>query len=252
MDEKYIFTSNPINLDSLKDLIIEDLHEIIKGQYIYSVDNIVDKLKIQRVYIQSEFIKEMNAFHLHKTFKAYCRACLGSVNDYLYVLRLIGETKENLCMLEFIQKNKDVLVLIERAHLNFYKLTRRLLISRGELIKVVQSKFLEEVERVEINEIDNSVKYIQEYFPIDRKEAMLLIDVGLKDQGDMKNYYGVRTELQVYRRLRKIDNDDIWAKYVIPSNNAKKKGMVRYLTRYDFPIEKLDAAADVFFNKPSR
>ena len=58
-------------IDTIKGPVLEVLNKIIDEEYMYSVDNIVDKLKIQRVYIQKEFISKMDVLKLDKTFKLF-------------------------------------------------------------------------------------------------------------------------------------------------------------------------------------
>ena len=96
--------------------------------------------------------------------------------------------------------------------------------------------------------LERDGKYYQRYSKIDSKHAALIFDVGLKDQADLKEHYGVRTELQVYRRIRKGDSY-VLAKYVIPSKTDTKKGMARYLLTHDIPASKLQLAKDVFLGE---
>ena len=77
------------------------------------------------------------------------------------------------------------------------------------------------------------------------------LDMGLKDQADLKSHFDVRTELQVYRRIRKVDTKVI-AKYVIPSGTSSKKGMARYLTTYDISPLKAQLAKEVIRNSKNK
>ena len=227
-------------IDTIKVSILEVLNTIIDKEYIYSVDNIVDKLKIQRVYIQDEFISKMDTLKLDRLFKVYCKSCMGDSKSYKELLQELGISLKHH---DFISLNLDVVKLIQEAGLTKYKLSRRILISRPQLLKVIENKFMQEFEYK-----DDDGKYYQRYSKIDSKHAALIFVVGLKDQADLKEHYGVRTELQVYRRIRKGDSY-VLAKYVIPSKTDTKKGMARYLLTHDIPASKLQLAKDVFLGE---
>lgn len=225
-------------IDRIKNPIVKILHKIIDEEYVYSVDNIVDALKIQRVYIQEHFIKEMNNLELDKMFKTYCRACLGDLRSYKMLLDSIeGELKYE----DFLYLNSDVIDLIVKADIDNYKLSRRILVSRIQLLKLIETKFVQEFETK-----DGEGKYIQHYYNIDSRHAELMLASGLRDQDYLKQIYGVKTELQVYRRIRKGDYN-VLAKYVIMSGSDKKKGMARYLLESDIPYSKVEVARDLFF-----
>ena len=226
-------------LDTIKGPVLEVLNKIIDEEYMYSVDNIVDKLKIQRVYIQKEFISKMDVLKLDKTFKLYCKSCMGDLKSYRELAEELGIGLEHS---DFISLNLDVIGLINRSGLNKYKLSRRILISRPQLLETIENKFMRELEYPGYDG-----KYHQLYYKIDLKHAALMLDVGLKDQGDLKSLYGVRTELQVYRRIRKAGSGVV-AKYVIPSESDTKKGMARYLLIEDIPHSKLQLFREVFLD----
>lgn len=224
-------------IDKFRRHTIKILKDIIANEYIYSVDNIVEKLNIQRVYIQKEFIKNMETLKLDRDFKFYCRCCMGDISSYKKLVRRFGI---QLGYDDFLSLNRDIIELIEASGIDSYKLSRKILISRPQIIKVIENKFMQEFESVNENK-----EYYQEYYKIDSRHAELILDVGLKDQSDLKEYYDVKTELQVNRRLRK-DSSVIFAKYVIPSESDNKRGMARYLTTYDFPSHKIPQAREIF------
>lgn len=226
-------------IDTIKAPVLEVLNKIIDEEYVYSVDNIVDKLKIQRVYIQKEFISKMDVLKLDRTFKLYCKSCMGDLKSYR---ELVEELGIGLEYSDFLSLNLDIIKFINRAGLNRYKLSRRILVSRPQLLKIIENKFMMELEY-----LDYDGKYHQLYYKIDSRHAALMFDVGLKDQGDLKSLYGVRTELQVYRRIRKTGSGVV-AKYVIPSESDTKKGMARYLLIEDIPHSKLQLFREVFLD----
>lgn len=227
-------------VDTIKVSILETLNDIIDEEYIYSVDNIVDKLKIQRVYIQDEFISKMKTLKLDRLFKLYCKSCMGDSKSYKELLKGLEISLKHS---DFIALNLDVIELIQKAELTEYKLSRRILISRPQLLKLIESKFVQEFEYK-----DENNKYYQEYSKINLKHAELILASGLKDQGYLKDLYKVRTELQVYRRIRKGDSD-VLAKYVIPSEKDTKKGMARYLLVSDIPVSKLQLAKELILDR---
>lgn len=232
-----IENKNIEKIDKLRGSVIKDLEDIIDNRYIYTVDNIVDKLKIQRVYIQKEFISNMKTFHLNRVFKLYCKSCLNDSKAYKalsYELNLFLSHEEFICL------NMDVIDMIKKAQLDKYKLSRRILISEFQLIAAIKNKFMIEIESIENGE------YSQEYLRISDEHAEIIMAAGLKDQSDLKEYYGVKTELQVYRRLRK-NSTCVFAKYVIPSESDTKKGLARYLTVYDFPYPLMTKAMEIFY-----
>ena len=137
----------------------------------------------------------MDTLKLDRLFKVYCKSCMGDSKSYKELLQELGISLKHH---DFISLNLDVVKLIQEAGLTKYKLSRRILISRPQLLKVIENKFMQEFEYK-----DDDGKYYQRYSKIDSKHAALIFDVGLKDQADLKEHYGVRTELQVYRRIRK-------------------------------------------------
>ena len=108
-------------IETIKGPVLEVLNKIIDEEYMYSVDNIVDKLKIQRVYIQKEFISKMDVLKLDKTFKLYCKSCMGDLKSYRELAEELGIGLEHS---DFISLNLDVIGLINRSGLNKYKLSR--------------------------------------------------------------------------------------------------------------------------------
>lgn len=227
-------------IDTIKGPVLEVLNNIIDREYVYSVDNVVDILKIQRVYIQDEFVSKTNTLKLGRSFKLYCKSCMGDLKSYRGLLQELGiSLKYN----DFMSLNSDTVELIQKANLTSYKLSRKILISRIELMKLIESKFVEEFEYE-----DKNNKYYQKYSKINSKHAELILASGLKDQGDLKDLYKVRTELQVYRRIRKGDSD-VLAKYVIPSKSDAKKGMARYLLASDIPVSKLQLARETILDR---
>ena len=218
-----------------KERVFQKVRDIIENEYIYSVDNIVDMLKIQRVYIQKEFCSNMDNLGIDTSFKQYIKAICGDFISYVNICTRLELSKDDYD--DFLDANKDLLHLLGKANLNTYKLSRRILISKKELRRLILAKFKFELI------INGQV----EYFPLTSHDADVIMRYGLATQGDLMDYYNVKTELQVYRRLSKPSTCVI-RKYVILSGTPSKKGMARYLLDTNmtpFEVEQVEVMLDI-------
>ena len=208
-----------VDLDTYKRTVISRLNDIIEEEYIYSVDNLVDILNIQRVYIQDNICSKLNNFDMSRTFKTYIRACMGNrkafkeLSEYIDLSRTTFE--------KFGIENEDIVDLIKASGLNQYKLSRRILISKKQLEKLLLSMFSMELPR-------KSKEDPVEYSRINCGDVDAILSYGLVNQCHLKQYFGVNTELQVYRRLIK-GSDYVVRKYVVQVDSENKKGLARYL-----------------------
>ena len=71
--------------------IQDELEEIIKLEYIYSVEELVDILKVSREYVQRNICSKMDTFYLDRFFKVYIRACNGDLEAYEEVVEYVPE-----------------------------------------------------------------------------------------------------------------------------------------------------------------
>lgn len=221
------FYCNPVDLHEYKKTIVYRLNKIIEEEFIYSVDNIVSILNIQRVYIQDNICSKLDNFNLDRAFKTYIRACMGSKKAFVELSEYVDLSL--VTFEDFKRINEDIIELIKASGLDSYKLSRRILISKKQLKKLLLSVF--SVEATKENKEDPI-----EYLSIDPIDADAILKYGLVNQAHLKQYFNVNTELQVYRRLAK-GNSYVLRKYVIQVENDKKRGLARYLVNKDESLE---------------
>ena len=213
------FNYELVGLDRYKETVISKLNNIIEEEFIYSVENIVDILNIQRVYIQDNICSKLNNFHMDRIFKTYVRACMGNKKAFVELSEYIDLSR--VTFEAFRIENEDVIELIKDSGLNQYKLSRRILISKKQLEKLLQSMFSMELTR-------RSKEDPVEHLRISSGDANAILTYGLVNQAHLKQYFGVNTELQVTRRLFK-GSEYVIRKYVIQVDSENKRGLARYL-----------------------
>lgn len=215
--------------------IIDEIDFIYDNEYIYSVDNIVYMLDIQRGYIQNNFCSKMDLHRPSTLLKLYFKGLDGHLGS---IYRLYREYPHPFVTpLVFIQENADLLEFMIKNGFDRYKATRRTLVQRAQLIDLVKSTFIEEIDY--FVKTFNGVEKRTDYSEIDIEAAIMIVDEGVVSQDFLRKFYGVNTELQVYRRMDKELLKDgqyvcVSHKYVIPSGNSNKKGLARYLIKEDF------------------
>lgn len=214
--------------------VISKLNKIIEEEFIYSVDNIVDMLSIQRIYIQENICPKLNNFNLDRGFKAYIKACMGSRRYFRELSQYVDMNR--MTFKEFESNNQDLVDLIKRSGLNTYKLSRRILISKKQLRTLLPSIFsVEYVEKYYAGP-DKSKITVIDYNSLTEGDIDCILEYGVVNQAYLKEFYGVKTELQVYRRLEK-DNLYVMRKYVVETEHEKKRGLTRYLVNKDNTTE---------------
>lgn len=204
-----------------RDNIIEQLKKIIEFEYIYSVEDLVDILKVSREYAQRSVCSKLDNFHLDRFFKVYVRACMGNSDAYIELAEYVDLSYMD--QETFIQLNLDTMDLIKKSGLDKYKLSRRVLISKLYLKEFLLDFFVAEV--VAPTEETEGV-----YEDLDEDDVDRILNFKLEDIHHLKEYYDVKTLLQVSRRLEKGDSY-VLAKFV-KKDTIREYGKKRSLTRY--------------------
>lgn len=202
--------------------IQEELRKIIELKYIYSVDEVSDILKVSREYVQRNICSELDTFYLDRFFKMYIKSCDGDLDAYEEVIEYVPELS-SIDIDTFINLNSTTIDLIGRSALNKFRLSRRILISKVQL-----KDFLLDFFSVEVDAPSKENEGV--YCSLNEDHVDAILNSKLEDINHLKEYYDVKTLLQVSRRLEK--NDPYVVHKFVKKADIREYGKKRSLTRY--------------------
>lgn len=202
--------------------IQDELREIIELEYIYSVEELADILKVSREYIQRNICSELDTFYLDRFFKVYIKSLSGDLDAYGEVIEYVPELS-SIDIDTFIEMNSTTIDLMKSSGLNQYRLSRRILISNIQL-----RNFLLEFFAIEVSAPTKESEGV--YSDLDEDNVDAILSLKLEDINHLKEHYGVKTRLQVARRLEK--NDAYVIHKFVKKADIREYGKKRSLTRY--------------------